>query len=207
MTSPSRAPSHRLYHRNWSTAYIANSTRGAILARNAGCQWIDNDFHLSLHGQAWINAHGAPDRFWLPNHDRFENHQAAELFRHERVYAGRRYKLRNVREAFIDNHHNGLSTEVEVKDVRPWNTPALLDAAFRRMAAHALAVYGPGWQQHVVVKVLTNLGGGVPYALGICAAAHAHGIPTMLLARGLARWNRFDGHPEVTWVRGSLVIR
>lgn len=207
MTDPKPAPGHRLYHRNWTSAHVVNSARGAVLARDAGCTWIDNDFHLSKFGQAWVNAHGAPELFWLRRGDKFERHTSADLFKWQRVTNGHVWTLRNVRQTFEDNHHHGLNTEVEVKDVRPWDTTAILDAAFGRMAAHAAAVYGPDWQQHVVVKVLTNLGGGEHYALRICAAAHAHGIPTMLLARGLCRFKRYLGHSEVTYVRGSVVIR
>lgn len=203
---PARAPRHRLYHRRWTSGHVVNSARGSVLARDAGAKWIDNDFHLSMHGLAWVNAHGAPELFWLPRHDRFENHTAGQLFKRERSVGRHLYRLRNLRQTFEDNHHHGLNTEVEVKDVHPWNTDALLDAAFARMARHARAVYGEDWREHVVVKVLTNLRGGEAYALQICRAAHAHDIPTMLLARRRARFHRYAGHSEVTWVRGSLVI-
>lgn len=212
-TGPARARRCRTYHRTWQTAYFANSPRGSAAAQRAGDQRIDNDFHLTapsalgLTDCSWCNAHGAPERFWLARGDRFERHLAAVLFKRDRVYGGHLYHLRNAHEALVDNHRHGLGTEFEVKDVRPWNTPEILDAAFARLAAHALQVYGPDWRAHLVVKVLTNLGGGEAYALQICAAAHAHGIPTMLLARGRARWKTYAGHPEVTWVRGSLVIR
>lgn len=204
---PKRAPKRRTYHRRWTSAHVVNSGRGAVLARDAGCRWIDNDFHLSKYGVAWVNAHGAPEIFWLPRRDRFEKHLAAELFKYKRVYRGRVWHLRNMHQTLVDNHHQGLSTEVEVKDVRPWDTPAILDAAFARLAWHAREVYGEHWREHVLVKVLTNLGGGEAYALAICAAAHAHEIPTMLLVRGRCRFHDYAGHEEVTWVRGSAVVR
>jgi hypothetical protein len=213
VTGPTRAPRHATSHRGWRRAYITNSRRGSVLAQRAHRHWTDNDFHLTEPSEpaatdcAWCNAHGAPERFWLPRGDRFEHHTAVELFKRDRVYGGHLYHLRNAREALVDNHEHGLGTEFEVKDVRPWNTPEILDAAFGRLATHALEVYGPDWRRHLVVKVLTNLGGGEAYALQICAAAHAHGIPTMLLARGRARFHTYAGHPEVTWVRGSAVIR
>ena len=204
---PKPAPRHRVYHRRWTSGHVVNSERGSVLARDAGCHWIDNDFHLSKYGQSWINAHGAPEIFWLPRHDRFERHTTAELLKRGRVYRGHVERLRTIRQTFADNHHHGLSTEVEVKDVRPWATPEILDRAFARLVRHAQAVYGDGWRDHVVVKVLTNLGGGEAYALKICAAAHAHGIPTMLLVRGRCRFKTYAGREEITYVRGSVVIR
>lgn len=206
--SPKRAPRHRTYHRRWPYAHITNSERGSILARDEGKGWVDNDFHLTRRGVRWVNAHGAPERFWLPKGVRFEQLDAddARLAR-GRTDRGHTYHLRDEREAFTDNHHHGIKTEAEVKDVRPWATPEILDAAFARMAASARVVYGPEWRKHVVVKVLTNLHGGIPYALDICRAAHKHDIPTMLLARGRARFQRFRGRTAVTWVRGSAVIR
>lgn len=207
MSSPSRARRRRGYHRKWRTAYVVNSERGSVLAREAGAKVIDNDFHLTQHGADWANLHGAPERFWFGKGDRCEKHSSAEVFAMRRTVGGHEYHIRTMREALEDNHHNGLDTEVEVKDVRPWAIPAILDARFAELARDAEAVYGPGWRDHVTVKVLTNLGGGLRYALKICRRAHRKGIPTMLLVRGRARFMRFRNHPAVTYVRGSAVIR
>lgn len=206
--APRRAPRRRTFHRKWTSAYVANSERGAVLAQEEGCRAIDNDWHLSKRGRAWINAHGAPERFWLPRGQRFEWHESAHLFGLERHDEhGRAYHIRDLREALEDNHRRGLDTEAEVKDVRPWATEAILSARFAQMARVAESVYGPSWRRHFLVKVLTDLGGGEKYALKICRFAHAAGIPTMLLVRGHCRFKRYRGHPEITYVRGSLVIR
>lgn len=203
---PRRAPRHRVAHRNWRRAYITNSSRGSALARAARKAWVDNDFHLSLAATDWINAHGAPERFWLPRGIRFERKPGPVLLSRSRVIGRHAYRLRDDLDAFTDNAAHGLSTEAEIKDVRPYTGPRLRTAMVR-LAKHAAAAYGPDWHKRVVVKVLTDLHGGEQYALKVCAAAHAAGIPTMLLARGRARFRTYAGHPEVTYVRGSLVIR
>jgi hypothetical protein len=204
---PTRAPARRVYHQSWRTSYIANSQHGAIAAREAGCRWTDNDFHLTKRGADWGNDHGYPSQFWFDHGDRMERHPSSYVFALHKTVGGHDYHVRSLRETFEDNHHNGLGTEVEVKDIHPWATPAILNARFAELAATAQAVYGDNWRAHVVVKVLTNLSGGEQYALRICRRAHAHGIPTMLLVRGRCRLKRYIGHPEITWVRGSAVIR
>lgn len=204
---PRRAPGRRVYHRNWRRGYVVNSIYGALAAAAAAFGWIDNDFHLSKWGRVWLNAHGAPERFWLRRGQRFESIPWRVLAKRQRVVGRRVFKLRSAHQTLIDNHAHGLNTEFEVKDVKPWDTPVILDAAFARLARMARAVYGEDWQKRLVVKVLTNLSGGEAYALKVCRHAHAHGIPTMLLVRGKARFKRYAGHTEITWVRGSLVIR
>ena len=207
MASPARARRRRGFHRNWRTAYVANSERGAVFAQEAGDKVIDNDWHLTLHGEAWANLHGAPERLWFGKGDRCERHPAAEVFAKRRTINGHVYHIRGCHEALEDNHRHGIDTEFEVKDVRPWAIPTILHARFAELASEAEAVYGPDWQRHLTVKVLTNLGGGLRYALKICRIAHAHGIPTMLLVRGRARFMRFRGQSAITYVRGSAVIR
>jgi hypothetical protein len=200
-----RRPRWSTYHRNWRFAYIANSRYGAAQARRRRKAKIDNDGQRTIDCK-WCNEHGAPSRFWFAKGDRAKEHTAAELFKRSRVVRGRVYPLRSSAEAFADNAAEDRGTEWEVKDLRPI-TDEQLDAMMADLAADAEAAYGSDWHKHVVVKVLTNLGGGLRYALRVCRAAHAHGIPTMLLARGRARYRRFRGHAEVTYVRGSLVIR
>ena len=204
---PRRAPRRKTLHRRWRTSYITNSARGAVLARDGGYPWIDNDFHLTGGGEDWGNDHGAPSRFWFAKGDRMEKHTSAEVFAMRKTVNGRVHHIRTLRETLEDNHHQGRNTEIEVKDVRPWATAGILAARFAEIADTAREVYGEHWRQHVAVKVLTDFGGGLRYALKICRFAHANGIPTILLARGPARFKRFVGHEEITWVRGSVVIR
>lgn len=204
---PKRAPRRRVGHRSWRTSYLTNSERGAIRAHELGEHWIDNDWHLTHGGQDWGNDHGAPLHLFFRKGDRMERHTSDDVFARTVVVDGHEYHIRRLREALEDNHRHGLNTELEVKDVRPWATAEILAARFAEIAQVAAEVYGPDWAQHVNVKVLSNLGGGIRYALKICRFAHAVGAPTILLARGRARFMRFRGHPEITYVRGSAVIR
>lgn len=202
MTSPRRAPVGRTLHRNWRRAHVANSRFGSAAAQARHCKRIDNDGQRSIDYE-WINEHGAPSRFWFAKGDRAKEHPAADLLKRSRIVGRRVYPLRSSLEAFRDNAAHGVGTEWEVKDLRPI-TDEQLAAMFAQLAQDAEDAYGPDWRRHVLVKVLTDLGGGVPYALRVCRAAHAAGFRTMLLARGRARFRTFRVHPEVTYVRGSL---
>lgn len=195
----------RTFHRNWIRAFVANSHYGSAAAQRQHCAKIDNDGQRSSDFQ-WINEHGAPSRFWFARGDRAAKHPAAELLKRSRVIGARTFPLRGSLEAFKDNAAHGVGTEWEVKDLRPIDDTHLA-AMFTQLARDAATAYGPDWQQHVVVKVLTNLGGGLHYALRICRYAHAAGFHTMLLPRGAARFRRFPNHPEITFIRGSAVIR
>lgn len=199
-----RVPRWRTFHSPWIRAYVANSRYGAAAARRQRCAKIDNDGQRSIDFR-WINEHGAPSRFWFAKGDRAKEHHAEELLKRSRVIGRRVFRLRSSAEAFADNAAQGVGTEWEVKDLRPI-TDEQLAAMFAELARDAQAAYGDDWQQQVVVKVLTNLGGGLPYALRVCRAAHAAGFRTILLARGRARFRRFPNRPEITYVRGSAVI-
>lgn len=198
-------PRWSTYHRSWRTAWFANSRYGAAAARRRRKRKIDNDGQRSIDFR-WINEHGAPSRFWFAKGDRAKEHHAEQLLSRSRVIGRRVFPLRSSAEAFADNAAQDVGTEWEVKDLRPI-TDEHLAAMFEDLARDAEAAYGADWERQVVVKVLTDLGGRLPYALRICAAAHAAGFRTMLLARGRARFRRFRGHPEITYVRGSAVIR
>lgn len=202
MTYRPRRPTWSTYHRNWRKAYIANSRYGSVAAKRRRKARIDNDGQRSLDCK-WCNEHGAPSRFWFAKGDRAKEHPAAELLKRSRTVGQRTYPLRSAAEAFRDNAAHEVGTEWEVKDLRPISDEHLA-AMFADLARDAEAAYGEHWHRHVVVKVLTNLGGGLPYALRVCRAAHAEGIPTMLLVRKRARFRRFVGHTAVTYVRGSL---
>jgi hypothetical protein len=204
---PKRAPRRRTGHRNWRWSYITNSERGAVIARRLGEDWVDNDWHVTKYGQDWGNDHGAPLHLFFRKGDRMERHTSEEVFALKVTVNGVEYHIRTLREALEDNQRNGVGTEVEVKDWRPWATRDIIHARMAELARTALEVYGPQWRRHVNVKVLTNLGGGLRYALKVCRIAHHYGIPTILLVRGRARFMRFRNHPAITWVRGSAVIR
>lgn len=204
---PSPPPLRRVYHRRYPFMHIANSIFGSRAAARLGFDAIDNDFHLSKYGEEWINEHGAPSRFWFAKGDRPEKHPAKEILGRTRKSGGRTFKLRSLEQALRDNKVNGIDTEIEVKNVSPWGTPVIFKERMAEIAQTAEEVYGHGWRKHVIVKVLTTHPDGVEYALRVCTAAHAYRIPTMVLARGKAKYLHFLGHTEVTYVRGSKVIK
>ena len=204
---PRRVPKRRLGHKSWRRDAFVNSRAGSEAMAELGKDWVDNDGQCSApdgdQPPAWVNAHGAPSRFWLPKGDRFQNHTWAELSKMHRRVNGAVVSLRDARHAFRDNAAHDLGTEWDVKNLRPWDS--YLDDLMARLARHAEDAYGKNWRKRVNVKVLTTW--GLPYALKVCRAAHKHGIPTLLSVRGKHRFNRFIGHTEITYVRGSAVIR
>lgn len=202
---PRKAPGRRVYHRTWRSGFLVNSTQGSHAAKKAGYSWVDHDHHLSKGGEKWVNAHGAPEKVW--GTARFESQSWESLARKHKRYKGQVYSLRTGGQTLRDNARLKLNTEFEVKDVRPYDSLTLLERAFHRLAVAAQDAYGDTWRKHVVVKVLTDLSGGEPYALRVCKAAHSAGFETMLLARGKSRFSRFTDKTYVTYVRGSAVVR
>lgn len=215
MTKPyrPRRPRWREYHRPWRTAFIANSSAGPELAFEDGCSKIDNDLQLTLDGVV-VRAHGAPETFWLPKGGRFERHTWAELHELVRHHDGHPYHLTTATTGMHECAAAGVGMSGEVKDwlqhplapERHWaHDPAF--TVFHDLATDAADAWGEHWRRHFVIKVSTSLPGGLGYALEICEAAHAATIPTMILARGRDRFRTFEGHREITYVRGSVVIR
>jgi len=211
------APGRALYHNNVRTrgagGTLGDSRRGTANAAARRYQWIDQDGHLAYSTLAarrggprqaaqpgrltWVNAHGAPfNPRWL-GRGRFET----------KVWTGirRRAGLRNADMTFQQNAARGLSVEWEVKDIRPFARPAVLNAAFASLAASARRAYGPRWQSRVEIKVLSNLSGGQTFALRVLRSAHAHGFTTMYLARGAATRRQIpaSAHAYVDYVRGA----
>lgn len=202
---PSRVPPRRLYHEDWRRGFIQNSPHGNEIAHARGCDWVDNDFQLSLRAEAIANAHGWPERVWGTTRFVLRPWVALSKLRH--VDAGRVYSLRTLADAFKDAAKLGQSVEAEVKDWRPYTSPIELKAIMSRIARHAQAAYGPKWAERVNIKFVSTMAGGLTYSLAICRAAHGEGIPTLLTVRGKDRFNRFKDHQEITYVRNSLVIR
>jgi hypothetical protein len=211
------APGHALYHNNSRTrgggGTVGDSLRGTRAAAARGYQWIDQDGQLSYTSRAnlrggvsrvshpahltWVNAHGAPyNPRWLKK-GRFETRAWSRI--------KRRPGLRNAEMTFQQNAAYRLSVEWEVKDIRPFTTPAALDAAFTSLAASAQRYYGAAWRSRVQVKMLSNLSGGPAFALKVLKAAHAHGFTTIYLARGRAAEVQIPAaaHEDVTYVRGA----
>lgn len=193
------------YHSEWrQTPHASNSPNGALLAKAHHKGWLDND-GTRTKDMVLINDHGLPLRAYFP-HGRSAQFTWAECQQRIYVHNAHSYHLRTIADALRDNAAHGIKTEVEIKSLEPI-TPAGMDKIMAQLAADAAAAYGANWTHCVIVKVLTNLGGGLPYALEVCRSAHAHAIPTMLLLRGRDRFRRFPNHHAVTYVRGSLVLR
>jgi hypothetical protein len=211
------APGRPLYHNNVPTrrasGTVGDSLLGTRLAAARRYQWIDQDGHLSFATRAvrrggaarvtapahltWVNAHGAPfNPRWLKN-GRFETRAWSAI--------QRRPGLRNADMTFKQNAAHNLSVEWEVKDIRPFTSTAALNAAFASLAASAQRYYGPAWASRVEIKMLSNLSGGLPFALRVLRYAHAQGFTTMLLARGAAASTQIpaSAHQYVTYVRGA----
>ena len=211
------APGRALYHNNVRQAAgsgtVGDSLRGTRLAAARHYQWIDQDGQLSFTSRAvlragagrvtmpahltWVNAHGAPYNPRWMKRGRFET-RAWSVIR-------KRRGLRNADMTFQQNAAYGLSVEWEVKDIRPFTTAAALNAAFAGLAASAQRYYGSAWRSRVQIKMLSNLSGGLPFALKVLRYAHAHGFTTMLLARGAATRTQIpaSAHAYVDYVRGA----
>ncbi|WP_300682317.1 hypothetical protein [Nocardioides sp.] len=193
---------------------LGDSLAGTRAAAAKGYKWIDNNGQISFANRAskragaakatspsrlvWVNAHGAPyNPKWLKK-GRFETQNWANI--------RKRKGLRNVLTTFKQNASYGISTEWEVKNIRPFNSPAVLDAAFANLRSAAQTAYGSAWQSRVQVKVLSNLTGGRAYALSILKAAKKYGFTTILLARGTTTRSQIPAWAisYVDYVRGAV---
>lgn len=211
------APGKSLFHNNARTrggsGTIGDSLRGTRIAASRGYQWIDQNGQLSFTNRAvlrdgharvahpgqltWVNAHGAPyNPRWLGK-GRYETRAWGMIRRNK--------GLRNAEMTFQQNAAHGISVEWEVKNIRPFTTPAALNAAFADLAAAAQRYYGAAWQSRVHVKVLSNLPGGQFFALKVLRHAKAHGFTTIYLARGNATRLQIPAaaHGYVDYVRGA----
>lgn len=183
------APARRFWHDDRripnAGGIAADSATGSIAAASHGYRWIDQDGQLTHRTRkgarlgrfdrdlVWVNAHGNP---WLPAYLHGRRFAASSL---EDVPASA--MLRTARDTFAQNARLGLNTEWEVKDIRPLAGRATLRRAMRLLASDAAYAYGTNWRQHVEVKVLNTLHGGLPYALKVLRAAKAAEFTTMLL--------------------------
>jgi hypothetical protein len=203
------APSHRFFHDDHRIStgggVVSDSIGAAALAASKHYHWIDSDLHVTHRTTAGkksghrdldmvaVNGHGSPFYpAWLCN-SRFEEHSLQD--HHMLLFA----------DTLRRNAQHGLSTEIEVKDLHGYATEAHLARLFAQLAADAQRAYGAKWRDHAIVKVLSNLGGGLDYALRVLKAAHAAGFRGMLLARGKWVVTRIPAEAAayVSWVRGA----
>ena len=203
MTKP--APSVSFYHddRHIRTAggTYGDSKPGTRYAGLKGYRRADQNGQAVLRkGKLYpVNAHGAP---FLPAFikDRFTAHKWGPLHLcHPGLRSAKKCFKHNLR--YLGPH---VVVEWEVKDLHPYTSRARLDEYMEQLARDAEAVFGEDWAEHVVVKVLTNLRGGKPYAMHVLRAAHRVGFKTMVLPRGV--WvHRVLDKPFITWNRGGRV--
>lgn len=212
------APGKAFYHSDRrikiAGGVYADAPRGTIDARAKGYRWIDQDGQISYRNRAllkagprrisraaelvWVNAHGAPyNPRWLGKKGRFENKAWGAIRKHR--------GLRDAALTFQQNARYGLSVEWEVKNIRPFDTPAALKAAFANLRTAAKRYYGPAWASRVQVKMLSNLTGGQAFALKVLKVAHSYGFTTLYLARGRATKSQIPASAQsyVTYVRGA----
>lgn len=207
--APARNVAHNNRRISGAGGTVSDSAAGTREAKRQRKGWIDNNGHLmhrTFRGKhrdgkrdtdvVWVNAHGSPfNPRWLKG--KLEDHVWRSVhLRHPR--------LRSARRTFTQNAKAKIKTEWEVKDLHPLVSDAVLDEAFERLAADARAAYGEGWRGSVVVKVLTNLRGGLEYAKTICRHAHEAGFKTMILPRG-GHVHQVINEPYITWNRGGRV--
>jgi hypothetical protein len=212
--APGKAFYHSDKHIKTAGGTLGDSLAGTKAAAAKGYKWIDNNAQISFANRAskkagarkatspgklvWVNAHGAPyNPKWLKK-GRFETQNWAKI--------KKRKGLRDVVTTFKQNAAYGISTEWEVKNIRPFNSAAVLDAAFENLRSAAQTAYGSGWQSRVQVKVLSNLTGGRAYALSILKAAKKYGFTTILLARGASTRSQIpvSAISYVDYVRGAV---
>ena len=187
-SAPGRAFEHDDARISNAGGVRSDSAQGTQDAVKHGHLWIDKDgqlMHRTAAGVklgrkdrnlAWVNAHGAPfDPDWLSKDK--DRHWGD----HALTAVPKGSGLQTARETFADCKAKGRKVEWEVKDVRPFKTKKALTNALALLAADAEAIFGADWRQHVEVKVLNTLSGGLPYALRVLKAAKAAGFTTMLL--------------------------
>lgn len=210
LLAPPRDVAHDDRHIATAGGVASDRRAGTLAAAHAGKRWIDNNGQLMHRTHAgialagadrdlvWVNAHGAPfNPAYIPKGDRFEDHA------YEDVHS-KHPGLRTSLQTFKQNCHEGLSTEWEAKDLHPFGHAAALEHAFELLAQDAEAAYGSKWHKRAQVKVLTNLAGGLEYALHVCKAAHGVGFTTLILPRG-ADVHRVINEPYITYNRGGRV--
>jgi hypothetical protein len=203
---PAPAAPRKLAHDPWyDTPHGTNSHHGPQIAIDRHCPWIDNDATRTFDDFLIVD-HGPPLTAYFKKGDRSAHYRLAVVVKRSYTHEGETFHPRTMAEALKANAAAGRRTEIEIKFIGPITEVRLLNI-FHQLAADAEAAYGEDWRDHTVVKVLTNLRGGTKYALRICRAAHHANHHTMLLARGAATLRRFKGHTEITWIRGSRVVK
>ncbi|GAB7007055.1 hypothetical protein JCM18899A_45280 [Nocardioides sp. AN3] len=196
----SRYPGRRVAHR--TPPRLTDSIRGVKWAADHHYRWIDVNAlpsqERTLHAQ-----HGAPyglaQQGFLPKGDtrRVQDLTDAEL---AALRSSDGYRVPIIEQIIQVCAEEQVNLELEAKDHR-WFT---LAETWKPVAEAALAAWGPTWQDHLNGKVLTDLSGGLDYALAVCSAMHEATVPSIILPRRAARMQRLD-RPFITFNHGGRV--
>ena len=206
------APPRRIYHDSSRIDYaggvFSDSAAGSRDARKKKYAWIDKNGHWMPTSRAdldkpknqmnltWVNAHGYP---FTPDYidGKFEQN----AFRPTKA---KHPTLQSAIGTFKTCKRNRLSIEWEMKDVSPLISDANLERMFKQLAESARKVFGTEWHKRVIIKCLTNLGGGIEYCKRVLKAAYKAGFETMALCRGY--WvDHVLNEVYITWNRNGRV--
>lgn len=198
MTSayPRRHVAHRVPPR------LTDSLRGIAWAEEHDIPWIDGNMLLSKQGTIYMN-HGAPyglaAQGFLPKGDKrkVRNLTDAQL---DSLHSPDGYQVPTLEEYIHGLARHGRKGELEAKDDHRFELPQ----TWQQVADFARGAWGRSWRQHVNGKVLTNLSGGLEYALNVCDAGHEAGVPMIILPRKGARLRRL-ARPSITYNHGGRV--
>jgi hypothetical protein len=193
---PGRRVAHRVPPRK------TDSVRGVLWASRHGFGWIDVNALPSRDGTLHAQ-HGAPyglaQQGFLPEGDtrRVPDLTDAEL---AALRSPDDFPVPTIQEIVTACAENGVNLELEAKDNRRFR----LAETWEPVAEMALAAWGPQWRRHLNGKVLTDLSGGLDYALAVCEAMHEAGVPSIILPRKSVRTEVLD-RPFITFNHGGRV--
>lgn len=196
----SRYPRRRVAHR--TPPRFTDSVRGVAWAADHHYDWIDVNA-LPSRDRTLHAHHGAPyglaQQGFLPKGDprRVQDLTDLELAELRTPDNYRVPTIAEIIQACADEHVN---LELEAKDHR-WFT---LPETWEPVVETARAAWGEKWRRHINGKVLTDLSGGLDYALAVCTAMHEATLPSIILPRRAIRMQRLD-RPFITFNHGGRV--
>jgi hypothetical protein len=196
----SRYPSRRVAHR--VPPRKSDSVRGVIWAARHGYGWIDVNALPSLDGTLHAQ-HGAPyglaQQGFLPKDD---PRKVSELTDAELadLVSPDGFPVPTIEVIIQACADQGVNLELEAKDNRLFKQAE----TWKPVAEMALEAWGLLWRRHLNGKVLTDLSGGLDYALAVCEAMHEAGVPSIILPRKRVRMQRLD-RSFITFNHGGRV--
>lgn len=206
------APPRSVYHNskpvNYGGGVFSDTAAGTKAAAREGKGWIDKNghfMHATRKGAAlgpkdenlvWVNGHGSPfNPPCIPDGEKYED------------LAWEDHDCRGLQMAitvFKDCKRHGVRVEWEVKDIHPYHSDSHLKRMFEQLRVSAIRAFGEHWRQWVIIKMLSNLRGGIKFMKRVLKAAYEAGFRTMALARGYWADHPIN-EPYITWNRGGCV--